>query len=69
MVAFGLGWPPKDPEINAVRKQLLSADQRTRNEVEGALGQGAEVCTQADHGAAGQGCSNLYLHGISGDVS
>jgi hypothetical protein len=28
MVAFGLGWPPKDPEIYVARKQLLSADQR-----------------------------------------
>jgi hypothetical protein len=31
-----LGRPPKDPEVNAAHKQLLSADQRRRNEVEGA---------------------------------
>ena len=35
-----LGRPPKDPEINAVHKQLLSADQRKRNEVEGVFGSG-----------------------------
>ena len=42
MVAFGLGWPPKDPEIYAVRKQLLSADQRKRNEVTGVFGSGRQ---------------------------
>ena len=35
-----LGRPPKDPEINAARKQQLSADQRKRNEVEGVFGAG-----------------------------
>ena len=35
-----LGRPPKDPETNAVHKQLLSADQRKRNEVEGVFGSG-----------------------------
>jgi IS5 family transposase len=33
-----LGMPPKDPEVNAAHKQLLSADQRRRNEVEGCFG-------------------------------
>jgi len=33
-----LGRPPKDPEINAVHKQQLSADQRKRTEVEGVFG-------------------------------
>ncbi len=33
-----LGKPPKNPEINAVHKQLLSADQRKRNELEGVFG-------------------------------
>ena len=32
--------PPKDPEVNAAHKQLLSADQRRRNEVEGCFGSG-----------------------------
>ena len=35
-----LGRPPKDPDVNAVHKQLLSADQRRRNEVEGVFGSG-----------------------------
>jgi hypothetical protein len=35
-----LGRPPKDPEVNAGHKQLLSADQRRRNEVEGCFGSG-----------------------------
>jgi transposase, IS5 family len=35
-----LGWPPKDPEINAAHNQQLSADQRRRNEVEGCFGSG-----------------------------
>ena len=35
-----LGRPPKDPEVNAAHKQLLSADQRKRNEVEGVFGSG-----------------------------
>jgi IS5 family transposase len=35
-----LGRPPKDPEVNAVHKQQLSADQRRRNEVEGVFGTG-----------------------------
>lgn len=35
-----LGRPPKDPEINAAHRQQLSADQRRRNEVEGAFGTG-----------------------------
>jgi transposase, IS5 family len=35
-----LGRPPKDPEVNAVHKQQLSADQRRRNEVEGVFGSG-----------------------------
>ena len=35
-----LGRPPKDPQINAVQKQQLSADQRRRNEVEGVFGSG-----------------------------
>ena len=35
-----LGRPPKDPGVNAVHKQLLSADQRRRNEVEGVFGSG-----------------------------
>jgi hypothetical protein len=35
-----LGRPPKDPEVNAAHKQLLSADQRRRNEVEGCFGSG-----------------------------
>ena len=35
-----LGRPPKDPEVNAARKQQLSADQRRRNEVEGVFGSG-----------------------------
>ena len=35
-----LGRPPKNPEISAVHKQQLSADQRRRNEVEGCFGSG-----------------------------
>ena len=35
-----LGRPPKNPEISAVYKQQLSADQRRRNEVEGCFGSG-----------------------------
>ena len=35
-----LGRPPKDPKITAAHKQLLSADQRRRNEVEGCFGSG-----------------------------
>jgi len=35
-----LGRPPKDPDVNAVHKQQLSADQRRRNEVEGVFGSG-----------------------------
>lgn len=35
-----LGRPPKNPEISAVHKQQLSADQRRRNEVEGYFGSG-----------------------------
>jgi hypothetical protein len=35
-----LGRPPKDPEVNASHKQLLSADQRRRNEVEGCFRSG-----------------------------
>jgi IS5 family transposase len=35
-----LGRPPKDPEVNAGHKQLLSADQRRRSEVEGCFGSG-----------------------------
>ena len=34
------GRPPNDPEVNAAQKQLLSADQRKRNEVEGCFGIG-----------------------------
>ncbi len=35
-----LGRPPKDREANAAHKQLLSADQRRGNEVEGCFGSG-----------------------------
>lgn len=35
-----LGRPPKDPEVNAAQKQVLRADQRKRNEVEGFFGSG-----------------------------
>lgn len=35
-----LGRPPKDPDVNAARKEQLSADQRKRNEVEGCFGSG-----------------------------
>jgi hypothetical protein len=33
-----LGRPPKNPEISAVHKQQLSADQRRRNEMKGCFG-------------------------------
>ncbi len=32
-----LGRPPKNPELNAARRQQLSAEQRRRNEVEGSF--------------------------------
>ena len=32
-----LGRPPKNPQVNAGHKQHLSADQRRRNEVDGAI--------------------------------
>jgi len=35
-----LGRPPKDPEVNAAHRHLLSADQQSRNEVEGYFGSG-----------------------------
>jgi transposase, IS5 family len=35
-----LGRLSKDPEVNAAHKQLLNADQRRRNEVEGCFGSG-----------------------------
>ncbi len=34
-----------DPEVNAAQKQLLSADQRRRNEVEGVFGSGKRKYT------------------------
>lgn len=35
-----LGRPPKNPEVSAAHKKQFSADQRRRNEVEGAFGAG-----------------------------
>jgi IS5 family transposase len=52
-----LGRPPKDPELNAARRQQLSADQRRRNEVEGSFGTGKRkysldrIMAKLTHGA------------------
>jgi hypothetical protein len=50
-----LGRPPRDPELNAANKQLLSADQRRRNEVEGCFGSGKrKYSLRFDNTSAGQ---------------
>ena len=52
-----LGRPPKNPELNAARKQQLNADQRRSNEVEGSFGAGKrkysldQIMAKLKHGA------------------
>ncbi|WP_185467355.1 transposase [Synechococcus sp. BSA11S] len=57
-----LGRPPKDPEVNAAYKQLLSADQRKRNEVEGVFGSGKrKYALKLIMARLAKGCRNLDL--------